>query len=449
MATIAPPELRIPAPEVRGAILQLKNYDECMVGVDGPAGTGKTFGILYFLHMLLLCCDNAKILVARKSNTDLAGSAMATFQDYILHPEEGVSYFGGNKIKPAAYLYPNGSKMVVNGLDKPSKVKSMEFDGVYINEATECDPEDVEYAWGRLGRRGKLPLQPFIMDFNPDAPQHWLNQKMNAGAIVRLESRHEDNPFLYDAQRGEWTPAGVKYLARLDQLTGVRLARLRYGQWVASEGMVYQDSWERRRNVVDRFDIPAAWPRYLAIDHGYTNPFVCQWWAEDPDGRLWRYREIYMTKRLVADHCQKIKEVSRWGQQGGDPLPYVVIVDPSAAEAKAQIRQHLDLNRSVIDAPNDVSAGIQCVSARLRPAGDGLPRMFFLRDSLVERDHDLADAKKPTCTVEEVEGYVWQSNNKEAPVKEDDHGLDAARYMAAYRDLRGGTLKLDYGPQLF
>lgn len=434
MATITPDrqQIIIPQPELRGAIMHLRDYDECMVGVDGPAGTGKTFGILFFLHTLLLRYPGAKVLVARKSNTDLAGSAMATLQDYILHPAEGVHYFGGNKVEPAAYRYPNGSKMVVNGLDKPSKVKSMEFDGVYINEATECDPVDVEFCWGRLGRRGKLPLQPFLMDFNPDAPHHWLNQRMNEGGIVRLASRHEDNPYLYDARRDTWTSAGVKYLARLDQLTGVRLLRLRYGQWCAAEGMVYQDAWDRSRNVVDKFAIPAEWPRYLSVDFGYTNPFVCQWWAEDPDGRLYRYRELYQTKTLVEDHARKIKEVSRWGLADGEPLPYAIVCDHDA-EDRATLERHLGM--ATTPAHKDVSPGIQAVAARLRPAGDGKPRLLFLRDSLVQRDHDLSDSKKPTCTEEEFESYVWDAN-KERPVKEDDHGMDCSRYMIAHRDLQ-------------
>ena len=40
-------------------------------------------------------------------------------------------------------------------------------------------------------------------------------------------------------------------------------------------------------HVVDPFDIPTDWSRYLSIDFGYTNPFVAQWWALDHDGRLY------------------------------------------------------------------------------------------------------------------------------------------------------------------
>jgi phage terminase large subunit len=77
---------------------------------------------------------------------------------------------------------------------------------------------------------------------------------------------------------------------------------------------------------------------------------------------------------------------------------------------------------------------------------DGRPRIYLCENALIERDTALADVKKPTCTLEEVVGYIWdrgtaiaQSNGKppkEAPVKEDDHGMDALRYMVAERDLR-------------
>jgi hypothetical protein len=43
---------------------------------------------------------------------------------------------------------------------------------------------------------------------------------------------------------------------------------------------------------------------------------------------------------------------------------------------------------------------------------------------------DLKEAGKPTSTQEEIGGYVWNdATKKEEPVKEHDHGVDAARYM--------------------
>ena len=98
---------------------------------------------------------------------------------------------------------------------------------------------------------------------------------------------------------------------------------------------------------------------------------------------------------------------------------------------------------STSPAKKTVSDGIQAVQSRLKAAGDGRPRLFLVRGALNERDSELEDAKKPTCTEEEVVGYVWAvkpgtaGGLKEEPVKQDDHGMDAMRYMVAELDLGG------------
>ena len=434
-------EVRIPAPELRGASLQLGSCRDTEVGLDGPAGTGKTFGALYYIHVLLLTYPGAKWLTTRRYNTDLAGSAMATYQNDVLNPSEGVHYFGGNKVKPPGFIYPNGSFMAVNGLDRPGRLKSFECDGVYINEATECEVDHIEFARMRL-RKGVMPFQQLLMDFNPDAPEHWLNQRMNSGVTTRLLSRHEDNPRYFDARTQDWTEEGKRYIfGILGGLTGVRLARYRYGQWAAAEGTVYEDSFDRARNVVKRFDIPLAWPRYMSVDFGFTHPFVCKWYAEDPDGRYYCYREIYMTERLVEEHAKQIKELSRWGQTGGDPLPRVVYTD-HAAQERETLHKHTGLFTTL--AHKAVSEGIQAMAARLRPAGDGRPRLMYFENCLVERDPKLVSAKKPTCTLEEFPSYVWDTRGGQkkgdVPVKEFDHGMDTDRYLCA-RDIRPTNVK--------
>jgi len=429
-------ELHIPSPEIRGGVWQLGSCHDTEVGIDGPAGTGKTFGILYYIHILLLTYPGAKWLVTRRYNTDLAASAMSTYQNDVLNEHEGVYYFGGNKVKPAGFIYPNGSFLAVNGLDRPGRLKSFECDGVYINEATECEIDHLEFARMRL-RKGVMPWQQVIMDFNPDAPEHWLNLRMNAGITTRLLSRHEDNPRYFDLHTQDWTEEGRRYIfGILGGLTGVRLARYRYGIWAAAEGTVYEDSFDRAHNVIKRFDIPLAWPRYMSLDFGYVNPFVAKWYAEDPDGRYYCYREIYMTKRLVEEHARQVKQLSRWGQQGGDPLPRVIYADHDA-EGRETFTRHTGILTT--PAHKAVAEGIQAMAARLRPAGDHRPRLMYFEDCLVERDQELVRAKKPTCTIEEFPSYVWDTRGGQkkgdAPVKEDDHGMDADRYLCA-RDIR-------------
>ncbi len=102
------------------------------------------------------------------------------------------------------------------------------------------------------------------------------------------------------------------------------------------------------------------------------------------------------------------------------------------AEGRATLEKEISLSTS--PAHKSVLEGIEAVQVRLRDAGDGKPRLFILRNALVRADPELTDSSKPTCTLEEIPGYVWSDKTKEAPVKLDDHGCDTMRYVVADRD---------------
>jgi phage terminase large subunit len=191
-------------------------------------------------------------------------------------------------------------------------------------------------------------------------------------------------------------------------------------------------------HVVPRIPIPDEWVRWWAVDFGFTNPFVLQCWAEDPDGRLYLYRELYRTRRLVEDHAKDILAIVRPdGRTWLEPQPRAIICDHDA-EDRATLERHLGM--STVPARKAVSPGIQAVQARFTIQPDGRPRLYLLEDALVEKDQDLVDALLPTCTADELPGYVWEPPApgraaKEQPHKENDHGCDAKRYMVAQRDL--------------
>jgi len=396
-----------------GAARQLFRCVAPEVILAGPAGTGKSRACLERLHKLALDYPGMRGLMVRRTRKALTQSAMVTFREKVLHPLDNVVF----RATDQEYRYGNGSVIVVAGLDDPAKVMSAEYDLIYVMEATEV----TEHAWETLTarlRNGVVPFQQIIGDCNPDAPTHWLKRRADRGATVMLESRHEDNPSVT-----------AQYLAVLDSLTGVRYLRLRKGIWAAAEGLVYDD-WNTAVHLTDRFDIPPSWRKLRVIDFGYTNPFVCQWWALDGDSRMYLYRELYMTQRTVDEHATQILALSK-----GET--YIATVADHDAEDRATLAK-----RGIVTIPayKAVSRGIQAVQGRLRPAGDGRPRLFFLRDSLIERDERLSEMKKPCCTAEEFDGYVWPKGQdgralKEEPVKEDDHGMDACRYAVASRDL--------------
>jgi phage terminase large subunit len=410
--------------------------------LSGPAGTGKSRACLEYLNYLAMEYPGCRLLMLRKTRRSLTESGMTTFRSKVVHDALGVEW----NTTTQQYRYPNGSILAVAGMDKPGKIMSSEWDIIYVQEATELAEPEWEACTTRL-RNGVVPWQQLIADCNPDAPTHWLKRRAESGKVAMLESRHEDNPSVT-----------AEYLQKLDELTGVRLLRLRYGMWAAAEGMVY-DMWDRQLHVRPRFprtpdnvrgDPPREWPRYLSVDFGFSHPFVCLWWAQDPDGRLWCYREIYKTGKLVEDLAAEIKRLSRWDQKGGDPMPRLVICDHDA-EGRAVLERHLGL--MTLAANKKVREGIQAVASRLRKQEDGLPRLMFLQDTVEPHDIDLSlrDRKHPTCTIEEFESYVWARSSdgsyKEEPEKEYDHGMDSLRYFVADRDLIASWTSV--GPKLF
>jgi hypothetical protein len=424
----------------RGAAARLLECRDDEVLLSGPAGTGKSLAALTKLHLAMMKYPGARGLIVRKTAVSLSSTTLATWNEHVVPKTLAtgeVDYYGGSRVKPPAYRYRNGSSINLGGMDKPSKIMSSEYDLVVGDEATEFTVSDHEAFISRL-RHGRMPYSQVIAACNPDAEHHFLKQRANGGLMTLLESRHRDNPRYYTAD-GRLTAEGKAYIVgKLGRLTGVRRLRLLDGLWAAAEGLVYED-YDPEVHLVNPFDIPDEWVRWWTVDFGYTNPFVLQCWAEDGDGRLYLYRELYMSQRPVEDHARKILSIVAPTGQWNEPKPRAVICDHDA-EGRATLERHLGM--STVAATKTVSDGLQATQTRLRPAGDARPRLYVMRGARVERDEALAELGKPTCTAEEFSSYVWAKGPdgkpaKEQPEKRDDHGMDGMRYMVAQRDLSG------------
>lgn len=398
--------------------------------IAGPAETGKTRAALEKLNALMWKYPGAQSVIIRKTYKSIVSSCIQTWEDKVLGDKTPVATYGGSR--PEFYDYPNGSRVWVGGMDNPDKVLSSERDVIYVNQAEELDLDEWETLTTRAtGRAGNMPYPQVMGDCNPSHPKHWILARGREKKLKLLHSRHEDNPILYDQQTGDLTEQGQRTMAVLDALTGTRKERLRFGRWVQAEGVVYPE-FDERVHIIDRFEIPEDWLRFRVIDFGLVHPFVCGWWAVDHDGRLYLYREIYMTKRTVATHAGQINALS-----AGERIKTTV------CDHDAEDRQTLAENGiRNIAANKDVLRGIGLVQDRLKVQVDGRPRIFFLRDSLVETDRDLLAERKPIQTVDEFGGYIWNDRlTREAPVKEDDHGMDMTRYAVTYLDKPSQTMR--------
>lgn len=450
----------------RGGCKEVLEARQEEVLISGPAGTGKSRACLEKLLMVCLMTPNVRALILRKTLASLGSTALVTWRNFVIKEallSGAVVYYGGSREEAAQYRFKNGSTVTIGGLDKPTRIMSSEYDIVYVQEATEITIDDLEMIKTRL-RNWRVSFQQLIMDCNPAGDKHWLKLRADEGTTILIESRHEDNPRLFNEDE-TLTERGAKYIHILDSLTGVRYKRLRLGLWVSAEGIIYEEfdpykhvlpwSWVDEydgEQVEMEFKINPDWSRYWTIDFGFVHPFVLKCYAIDPDdGALYMYREIYMTQRTVEEHAATIMnevtkvEVDTWYDHFNkeertrerivwtEPKPTVILCDHDA-EGRRTFEKATGL--STRPATKNVFEGINAHKERLKHG-----KFFLMEDCLVELDQFQRDKLLPTCTKDEYASYVWKvtadGRTQDEPVKRDDDGMDTDRYMTAFFDLRG------------
>lgn len=370
--------------------------------IVGPAETGKTLAACWKVHLSCLKYPGAQWAIVRKVQSSMYGTVLQTFERVISGAP--VELYGGNRAE--VYIYANGSKVWVGGMDNPDKVLSSERDGIYVNQAEGLTLNDWETLGTRVtGRGAVMPYTILMGDCNPAGSRHWILERAKHGRLRLISSTHHDNPVLFDPITGEITPQGRRTMDMLDSLTGVRRKRLRDGVWATAEGAVY-DMFDAAVHVRERADNEfARW--VLGIDEGYTNPAVVLLIGIDADGRLHVAREFYRRGVLQSAVVQQALEWHR------EKTLELAAVDRSAAGLIADL---IDAGIPARGVHARVLDGIAYLQDMLKVQGDGLPR--------------LTVAPECTETINEFESYVW-APEKDAPIKEYDHAMDALRYAAS------------------
>ena len=189
-----------------GANREILSCRDLEVLAEGPAGTGKTLTILNKLVIAAMKYSGMRAAIVRKTRTSMTQTVLQTLEKKVLPPNVKLH------TTRQSYTFPNGSEIVIGGMDKPDKILSSEYDMIFPNEATELSIVDYETLLTRL-RHGVMPYQQIIPDCNPGPKTHWLNERAQTSQMTRIKTTHKDNPHLWNGH--SWTEAGVQYLSIL------------------------------------------------------------------------------------------------------------------------------------------------------------------------------------------------------------------------------------------
>lgn len=264
----------------------------------GPAGTGKTRNVLEWLHNECLTFPRCRVLFAREYRADQTQGGMKTLEEGVF-PED--TFGDANSGAPLrfhseeqAYLYPNGSQIVIKGLRDSRGIYSQQYDHIFVNEAG--SPGIIEADWDQLKRakrNARTRYSLLIADMNPEYEMHWLHQRCDDGATIEIPTTHADNP-----------AATASYLHDLATMRDpTARARLFEGRRVSSRpGSYYQEQLARARQEGRIRPVPfqPGLPVHTSWDLGWSD-YTALWFYQLIRGER-HYIDYYENHQQELDH---------------------------------------------------------------------------------------------------------------------------------------------------
>lgn len=383
--------------------------------LTGSAGGGKSRVGLEMLHRYLQRNPGATGLMMRKAR-EWAEKSIAPFMRQTVIGQSG-RVIAVHKKADKLFQYANGSTLYYGGMkddDQRESVRSIGGDGgldiALFEEANAFTEDDFNEIIGRV-RNTAGAYRQIILLTNPDAPTHWINRRLILGGEATVYySSATQNPH-----------NAPEYVDNLNKMTGLLYQRLVLGKWVQAEGVVF-DNFDPAlgANVTEEAEYNPEWRVRWGVDDGYVygkgpgsesyHPRVILFANLTPQGFIHVFDEYYATSELSETSIDyALKRPYR--------RPEIAFVDSSAAELRARF--------SVL--------GIQNMGAT-HPVGEGIKNV---RRYISDPNGVRMLKVHPRCVnlIREMASYQYDEHSKVAnvgerkPLKVDDHGPDALRYL--------------------
>lgn len=376
----------------------------------GSVRSGKTVATLFrFMQAVENCPDSQIWMIGHSSSTiyhnavrllmeaNTPNNPLSIFQPFLTwHPGK------------AELKFRNKTISTVGAKDEGAigAIQGKTFSLAYCDEITLYPESIIDMIHTRLSN----PHSKLFCSCNPSHPTHKIKQwidKAIAGDPLYYELKFvlDDNPYVDEE---------YKRMVR-ESLSGLFYKRNYLGMWCLAEGAIF-DFFDRKLHVVKR--PPRAAEYWIAgIDYGISNNFACVLIgintghaAQEPDICRWIEKEFVWDedkRGRTATNFELANCVSEFLE------PYAirgVYIDPSAASFKSELRKK---GMTIIDADNDVENGIGFMTSEMAQG-------------------NLYVCQECHVTIDEIQKYVWDKKKSEkgedAPIKKDDHCLDAIRY---------------------
>jgi len=282
--------------------------DDVLYG--GAAGGGKTVALVMEGIRAAVRYPGIRILVLRRTYDELAESVFPEFERY-----EWARALGGSWNKTEKELtFPNRSVIrlrYMETLDDASRRQGGAYQLLLVDERGLLAPGIVDVvALERLRSAHGVPVLGIRSASNPGGPSHGeMNERYiepTKHGSLTLTDEHGLTRRFIPAKATDNPHLDAAYFRRLDAIPDpARRAAMRDGDWTQFAGMIFKQ-YRYDRHTMDPVAIPETWQRYNGVDWGYAAPWAVLWGAQDEDGRVWIYREIYQRQVGEADQAKMI-----------------------------------------------------------------------------------------------------------------------------------------------
>ena len=276
----------------------------------GARGGGKSHVSRIKMCLLALNYSGIQILLLRRTLAELR-------ENHVLQLQKLLKDIAIYKESTKEFLFPNGSRIKLGYCDNEKDVlqyQGQAYEVIVLEEATHFTEFQFQTLTesNRMSGNMKEPFNPrMYFTCNPGGVGHlWVKR-----LFIDRDYTPTENPDDY-----KFIPSLVfenkyimehdpNYVKVLENLPEDRKQAMLYGNWDVFDGQFFRE-FKRSVHVIEPFQMPEHWNRYIAIDYG-LDMFAVLFIAIDTKGKAYVYNEIHKSNLIVSEAVQTLKSYMR------------------------------------------------------------------------------------------------------------------------------------------
>ena len=276
----------------------------------GARGGGKSHVSRIKMCLLALNYNGIQILLLRRTLKELR-------ENHVLQLQKLLKDIAVYKESTKEFLFPNGSRIKLGYCDNEKDVlqyQGQAYEVIVLEEATHFTEFQFQTLTesNRMSGNMKEPFNPrMYFTCNPGGVGHLWVKRLFIDKDYTPTENPDDYKFIPSLvfENKYIMERDPNYVKVLENLPEDRKQAMLYGNWDIFDGQFFKE-FKRSVHVIEPFQIPEHWNRYIAMDYG-LDMFAVLFIAIDTKGKAYVYNEIHKPNLIVSEARQTLKSIMR------------------------------------------------------------------------------------------------------------------------------------------